>query len=135
MSTTLGTRRPWAVDDAAAPAEPPNYEYPAWAHNALGGLPAAINPGIFLGAKTIAAALLDLLTETALLHQAQAEFRERTGGGVGGTKWMAPLLPKNFQPPVDLRWPEYIQTPRGEEWWRRVSRSGPVDDRAACLIS
>jgi metal-dependent amidase/aminoacylase/carboxypeptidase family protein len=29
----------------------PDYEYPAWAHNALGGLPAAINPGIFLGAR------------------------------------------------------------------------------------
>ena len=24
----------------------PDYEYPAWAHNALGGLPAAIKPGI-----------------------------------------------------------------------------------------
>jgi|GEM_PF-4433721 len=48
-----------------------HYEYPAWAHKALGGLPAAINPGIFLGAKTIAAALLDLLTEPALLKQAQ----------------------------------------------------------------
>jgi aminobenzoyl-glutamate utilization protein B len=45
----------------------PDYEYPAWAHNALGGLPAAINPGIFLGAKTIAATLLDLLTEPAKL--------------------------------------------------------------------
>ena len=95
----------------------PDYEYSAWAHNALGGLPAAIDPGIFLGAKTIAATLLDLLTEPALLQQAQDEFRERTGGGVGGTKWVAPLLPKDFTPPVDLRWPEYIHTARGEEWW------------------
>jgi hypothetical protein len=78
----------------------PDYEYPAWAHNALGGLPAAINPGILLGAKTIAATLLDLLTEPALLKQAQDEFRECTGGGVGGTKWIAPLLPKDFAPPV-----------------------------------
>jgi aminobenzoyl-glutamate utilization protein B len=29
---------------------------------------------------------------------------------------VAPLLPKDFQPPVDLRGPEYIQTARGEEW-------------------
>ena len=48
---------------------------------------------------------------------AQAEFKERTGGGVGGTNWVAPLLPSDFPPPVDLRWPEYVQTPRGEEWW------------------
>jgi hypothetical protein len=59
-------------------------------------LPAAINPGIFLAAKTIAATLLDLLTEPTLLTQAQDEFRERTGGGVGGTKWVAPLLPNDF---------------------------------------
>ena len=52
-----------------------------------------------------------------VLQDAQDEFRDRTGGGVGGTKWMAPLLPKNFKPPVDLRWPEYIHTARGEEWW------------------
>jgi aminobenzoyl-glutamate utilization protein B len=102
----------------------PGYEYPAWAHNALGGLPAAINPGIFVGAKTIAATLLDLLTEPALLKQAQDEFRERTGGGVGGTKWVAPLLPKDFQPPLDLRWPEYNRTARGEEWWIPTPATG-----------
>jgi aminobenzoyl-glutamate utilization protein B len=94
-----------------------DYEYPAWTHNALGGLPAAINPGILLGAKTIAATFLDLLTEPALLKQAQDEFGERTGGGIGGAQWVAPLLPKDFKPPIDLRWPEYVQTSRGEEWW------------------
>ena len=102
----------------------PDYEYPAGAHNALGGLPAAIDPGIFLGAKTIAATLLDLSTEPALLKQAQDEFGERTGGGVGGTKWMAPLLPKDFQLPVDLRWPEYVQTARGEERWIPTPATG-----------
>ena len=102
----------------------PDYEYPAWAHNALGGLPAAINPGIFLGAKTIAATFLDLLTEPALLKQAQDEFRERTGGGIGGARWVAPLLPKDFKPPVDLRWPEYVQTARGEEWWIPTPTTG-----------
>jgi aminobenzoyl-glutamate utilization protein B len=114
-----------ALDDAAAaaPAEP-RLRNPAWAHNTLGGLLAAIDPGIFLGAKTIAATLLDLLTEPALLQQAQDEFRDRTGGGVGGTKWVAPLLPKDFAPPVDLRWPEYIQTARGEGWWIPTPASG-----------
>ncbi len=26
-------------------------------------------------------------------------------------------LPKDFAPPVDYRWPEYVTTARGEEWW------------------
>lgn len=94
-----------------------SYEYPGWVNNALGGLPAAINPGIFLGAKSIAGTLIDLLTSPELLRRAQDEFKERTGGGVGGSKWVAPLLPCDFQPPTDLRWPEYIETVRGKEWW------------------
>ena len=101
-----------------------SYEYPAWARNALGGLPAAIDPGLFMGAKTIACTFLDLLANPAELEAAQSEFRTRTGGGVGGTKWVAPLLPRDFDPPVDLRWPEYITTVRGEEWWIPTPHSG-----------
>jgi aminobenzoyl-glutamate utilization protein B len=100
------------------------YEYPAWVNNALGGLPAAIDPGIFLGAKTIAGTLIDLLTAPEVLQRAQDEFKERTGGGVGGSKWVAPLLPRDFQAPVDLRWPEYIETVRGQEWWIPTPASG-----------
>ena len=51
------------------------------------------------------------------LRRAQDEFKDRTGGGVGGSQWVAPLLSKNFAPPVDLRWPEYVRTVRGDEWW------------------
>jgi aminobenzoyl-glutamate utilization protein B len=68
--------------------------------------------------------LLDLLTRPDLLAAAKAEFTERTGGGVGGTKWTAPLLPHDFAPPVDLRWPEYIRTERGEEWFLPTPASG-----------
>lgn len=94
----------------------PGYAYPNWAYNALGGLPEAVDPGLFVGAKTMALTLLDLATQPDVLAAAQAEFRARTGGGVGGTKWVGPLLPADFSPPVDLRWPEYVQTARGEEW-------------------
>ena len=80
-------------------------------------VPAAIDPGIFVGAKTVAATMIDLLTRPDVLARATDEFRQRTGGGIGGDKWVAPLLPKDFAPPIDLRWPEYIQTVRGEEWW------------------
>jgi aminobenzoyl-glutamate utilization protein B len=94
----------------------PGYAYPAWCFNALGGLPAAVDPGMFVAAKTMALTMLDLATDGATLAAAQAEFRERAGGGVGATGWVGPLLPADFVPPVDLRWPEYVTTARGEEW-------------------
>jgi aminobenzoyl-glutamate utilization protein B len=30
---------------------------------------------------------------------------------------VAPLLSRDFVAPVNLRWPEYVTTPRGDEWW------------------
>ena len=98
-------------------APEPGYTYPAWATNAMGGVPECIEPGMFVAGKTIAATLVDLITDPAELEKARSEFVERTGGGVGGSRWVAPLLPSDFRPPVDLRWPEYIRTQRGEEWW------------------
>jgi len=95
----------------------PGFEYPAWATNALGGRADVIDPGMFLAGKTIAGTMFDLLTKPDELARIKAEFEERTGGGVGGERWVAPLLPKEFQPPIDLRWPEYVSTVRGEEWW------------------
>lgn len=87
-----------------------------WANNALNGFPAAINPTWVTAAKCIAATLLDLCTTPSLLRAAQAEFDQRTGGGRGGRSWIAPLLPATFEPPVDLPWPEYVETPRGRDW-------------------
>ena len=57
---------------------------------------------------------LELLQDPSALAACQAEFRARTGGGVGGSAWMAPLLPRDFAAPVHHRWPEYVTTPRGE---------------------
>lgn len=28
-----------------------------------------------------------------------------------------PLLPREFTAPVDYRWPDYVPTPDGREWW------------------
>ena len=83
--------------------------YPAWVTNALGGVRECIDPGIFVAGKTIAATLIDLLMQPEELKKARAEFNDRTGGGVGDTDWVAPLLPSDFPPPVDLRWREYVQ--------------------------
>ena len=49
-----------------------------------------------------------------MLAEAKAEFNARTGGGIGGTNWMAPLC--DYDPPLDFRWPEYVETPRGRSW-------------------
>jgi aminobenzoyl-glutamate utilization protein B len=94
----------------------PRRANPAWVDNAIGGLPAAIDPGLFVAGKTIATTFVDLLTSPEELQLANREFEERTGGGVGGSRWCAPLLPPDFAAPIDLPWPEYVQTERGEEW-------------------
>ena len=98
-------------------APKPGYTYPHWAGNAMAGYPATIDPMIFAGGKVIGATLVDLLTKPTELARCRKEFEERTGGGIGGSKWVPPLLPKDFKAPVDMRWPEYITTDRGEEWW------------------
>lgn len=91
--------------------------YPDWVANALGGIRETIDPMIQVAAKTIAATLVDLLTRPELLGAARDEFVRRTGGGIGGEHWQAPLLPADFEAPHRFRWPEYIRTVRGEEWW------------------
>lgn len=101
----------------------PGYTYPAWAINAMGGIRSTIDQSFLVAGKTIGLTIVDLLTKPELLSKAWEEFKERTGGGIDGSKWVAPLLPKDFHPPVDMRWPEYVITPRGEEWWIPTPKS------------
>lgn len=93
---------------------PDGFAYPAWAMNAMGGAPACIDPMISVAAQTIAMTVLDCLTDRNLLDQARAEFEDRTGGGIGGSAWLAPLC--DYDPPLNFRWPEYVETVRGREW-------------------
>jgi aminobenzoyl-glutamate utilization protein B len=93
------------------------YSYPDWCWLALGGHPPAIDPTILTASRAISATLVDLVSAPGTLARARAEFVERTGGGIGGKKWLAPLLPKDFPAPIHFRWPEYVTTPRGTEWW------------------
>jgi aminobenzoyl-glutamate utilization protein B len=67
-------------------------------------------------AAVISTTLVELAEDPEALRRCQAEFQERTGGGIGGTQWMAPLLGREFQAPVHFRWPEYVETVRGYEW-------------------
>jgi len=66
-------------------------------------------------AKTIASSIIELMQNDEQRLAAKREFEERTGGGIGGSKWLAPLC--DYDPPVNLRWPEYVETRRGREWW------------------
>ena len=101
-----------------ATLEPPHagYQYPAWAWNALGGYGPTIDPTVLCAARTISASILELLTDPDALPAARDEFEARTGGGIGGSKWVAPLLPRDFVAPVNFWWPEYVTTERGREW-------------------
>jgi len=88
--------------------------YPPWAMNALGGIPATIDPMITTAARVLAASAIRLLEDAPARDAAHAEFVERTGGGVGGSRWIAPLC--DYDPPLDFAWPEYVETPRGRGW-------------------
>ncbi|MDH3690290.1 MAG: amidohydrolase, partial [Gammaproteobacteria bacterium] len=101
-----------------ATLKPPHsgYQYPAWSWNALGGYAATVDPTVLCSARAIGATIIDLLIVREGLVEARTEFEERTGGGIGGSKWVAPLLPADFTPPIDLCWPEYVSTERGTQW-------------------
>lgn len=94
---------------------PKGFSYPAWVMNALGGIPATIDPMVERAAGILALSALRLLEDKAAREAAWAEFRERTGGGVGGSRWVAPLA--DYDPPIHFRWPEYVETARGRDWW------------------
>jgi aminobenzoyl-glutamate utilization protein B len=99
----------------AALKAPAGFHYPDWVMNALGGIPETIDPTITTAAKTIAGTILELLTDTAILARAKAEFIDRTGGGIGGDRWLKPLCA--YVPPIDFPWPRYFETTQGREWW------------------
>jgi aminobenzoyl-glutamate utilization protein B len=92
------------VGRPALKPRPDGIGWPAWVMNALGGLSPCIDPMIAVAAKALALTILDLLTRPEALSAAKTEFVERTGGGIGGAKWIAPLC--DYEPPIHFRWPE-----------------------------
>ena len=78
--------------------------------NAMGGIPALIDPMIKTAAKTLALSALRVLEDQQLRSAAYAEFerRKKENGDI------PPLC--DYNPPVQFRWPEYVQTVRGRDW-------------------
>jgi len=96
---------------------PSQAAHPSWVMNALGGIPATIDPTIRTAARVVAGTMLDLAREPDTLARARDEHvrRRRDAGD------LPPLLPPDFTAPHDLRWPEYVTTARGREWWIPLS--------------
>jgi aminobenzoyl-glutamate utilization protein B len=115
--TDMSWHAPTARLYVARPAlkAPPGFAYPAWVLNALGGISETIDPMVVCAAKTVALSALRLVEDPSAREAARNEFVERTGGGKGGARWTAPLC--DYPPPIHFRWPEYISTPRGRDWW------------------
>jgi aminobenzoyl-glutamate utilization protein B len=77
--------------------------------NAMGGMPALIDPMVTTAARTLARSALRLLQDEAARKAAWDEFIRRRDA--------APIPPlADYPPPVDLPWPEYVETPRGRDW-------------------
>ena len=115
--TDMSWHAPTARFYIARPAlkAPAGYTYPAWVMNALGGIPETIDPMVNTAAKVLAGSALRILQDADLRKVMKDEFDDRTGGGVGGTNWIPPQC--DYDPPIHFRWPEYITTARGHEWW------------------
>ena len=126
--TEMTWHAPTARFYVARPAlmAPSGYAYPTWVMNALGGIPATIDPMVERAAEVLAVSALRLLEDPAARELAIEEFNDRTGGGTGGDRWMAPLC--DYPPPIHFRWPEYVTTPRGRDWWipSGMDRDGTV---------
>lgn len=86
-------------------------QYPAWVMNALGGIPETIAPTIVTAGKTVAGTFLDLFDRPEILEAARAEFDRRTE-----EKPMPALLPKDFEAPIELPWPDYSVRANARQW-------------------
>ena len=62
-------------------------------------------------AKVLASSAMELVTTPGLLKEAKEEFDERQK-----QQQIEPLVPLGLEPPINLRWPEWVDRP-GSEWW------------------
>jgi len=84
--------------------------YPRWASSALCGMGVTHRMGM-CAAHVMTVSAIDLIESPKTLKDAWAEFKERKK-----VHDEPPLLPEGLKPPVELRWPEWVDRP-GSEWW------------------
>jgi aminobenzoyl-glutamate utilization protein B len=110
--TDMTWHAPTARFYVARPAlkAPAGVTYPAWVMNALGGIPATIDPMVQAAAKILSLSALRLLEDKNARDAAMDEFKARTA-----TDPIPPLC--DYEPPIHFRWPEYVTTARGRDWW------------------
>ena len=88
----------------------PGVRYPRWASSALCGMGVTHRMGM-CAAQVMAVSAIDVIKSPKTLKDAWAEFKERKK-----VHDEPPLLPEGLKPPVELRWPEWVDRP-GSEWW------------------
>jgi len=88
----------------------PGVRYQRWASSALCGMGVTHRMGM-CAAQVMAVSAIDIIGSPKILKDAWAEFRERKSAHDE-----PPLLPEGLNPPVELRWPEWVDRP-GSEWW------------------
>ena len=91
--------------------------YPAWAMNALGGIPQTVDPMVQVAAKVLAQSALRLLEDADAREAAQVEFERRKAEGD-----IKPLC--DYPSPHGFNWPEYVETKRGRDWHIPTSDGG-----------
>lgn len=84
--------------------------YPAWAMNALGGIPATIDPMVQVAARVLARSALRVLTDAQARQAAWDEFETRRAAQGD----IPPLC--DYPAPTEFAWPEYVNTARGWHW-------------------
>ena len=87
-----------------------NYRYPRWVVSALCGTGATHRMGE-TAAKVLAVTGIEIIMKPDILKEVKDEFEKRKS-----QYYEAPLIPKGLEPPIDLRWPEWIERP-GSQWW------------------
>ncbi|GAB3599598.1 hypothetical protein GCM10027408_21790 [Microbacterium tumbae] len=85
-----------------------------WANNSMNGLEGAIDPTWIYGGQIVAATAVRLIEEPELIRASTEEFERRRAEAPA--EYRTPLLPPDFDAPIELPWPEYHTTPRGYEW-------------------
>lgn len=85
-----------------------------WAHSAMNGYAPTIDHMWRYGGKVAAATAIGVFESPALLEAMTEEWATRRAASP--KEFLEPLLPADFNAPIDLPWPEYHTTARGFEW-------------------